>query len=330
MWYDVNKTLTHNALINIIIGPRGYGKTYALKKRAISEYIKKGKEFIYIRRYQAELDLVKEGLFNDIIVNNEFAETIEFKNDCYFYGGNLCGYAIALSRSNHYKSASFPFVGLIIFDEFIIDTSQNAHYLKNEVRKFLDFIETVGRMREDIKAFLLANSLSFINPYTLYWNMSMPKEKKYCKAVDGLVLLELVGDDEFKERKQNTLFGKLNAGTEYERMSVDNQFILDSDTFIEKRPGHCRYAFTLAYQNNMIGVWHDYKYGLFYMGNDWDPSCRLVYSTTLEDHKPNMMLLKRADKGGFGAIVRAFKIGAVRFENIRVKSIMTEIFKLTL
>lgn len=325
MWYDVNKTLTHNALINIIIGPRGYGKTYALKKKCVENFVKKGKQFIYLRRYQAELDLVKEGLFNDITVNGEFEHPVEFKYDTYFYNDNVIGYAIALSRANHYKSASFPFVSTIVFDEFIIDPSQNAHYLKNEVRKFLDFMETVGRMREDIQAFLLANSLSFVNPYTLYWDIKQPRNGRISKAVDNLVMLELVGDEEFRERKQQTKFGRLIAGTEFASMSVDNQFILDSDTFIEGKPGTARHSLILEYGGVKYGVW--VADGIYYIDTDYDASCKLTYSLSMDDHSPDTTLMLKMSKGAVSIIATAFKHGKVRFSNLQVKSALMEVFR---
>lgn len=331
MFYDVNKTLTYNAFINMIIGARGYGKTYGLKKKAINDFIKKGSQFIYLRRYEAELDLVKDNLFNDIIINGDNqGQNIEFQKDCYFIGDKLAGYAMALSRSNYYKSASFPAVNLIIFDEFIIDTTQNLRYLKNEVRKFLDFIETIFRMREGGKVFLLANSLSFVNPYTIYWNLKLPKGKKVAKAVDGLVLCQIVGDDEFIKAKQETVFGKLNAGTEYEKYSVQNQFILDTDTFICKKSKFAKYFFTFIYKETSFGVWTDYQNGLYYVSEDVDPSCKIVYTTTMQDHQPNAMLLKRSNKGIFGKLIDAYKLGIVRFENQRVKTVVSEVISFTL
>ena len=42
MYYDINKTLSYNTLFNFVVGPRGAGKTYAAKKRAISNFLKRG------------------------------------------------------------------------------------------------------------------------------------------------------------------------------------------------------------------------------------------------------------------------------------------------
>lgn len=48
MYYDINKTLSYNTLFNFVVGPRGAGKTYDGKKRAISNFLKRESNlFIY-------------------------------------------------------------------------------------------------------------------------------------------------------------------------------------------------------------------------------------------------------------------------------------------
>ena len=55
IFYDFNKILSYNAFLNIIIGERGVGKTYGSKKYVINRFLKKGKQFVYIRRYETDL-----------------------------------------------------------------------------------------------------------------------------------------------------------------------------------------------------------------------------------------------------------------------------------
>lgn len=55
MYWDINKSLSYNALFNFIIGARGVGKSYGAKKLAIQNFLKKGKQFVYVRRYKEEL-----------------------------------------------------------------------------------------------------------------------------------------------------------------------------------------------------------------------------------------------------------------------------------
>ena len=121
-WYDINKTLSYNCLFNFVIGNRGSGKTYGGKKRAIKQFLEKGHQFIYLRRFKEELDETADSYFNDIILNREFPNaTIEYKNGCYFVNDRLAGYAMALTKAKDYKSISYPLVYLILFDEFLSD-----------------------------------------------------------------------------------------------------------------------------------------------------------------------------------------------------------------
>ena len=153
-YYTLQRVLSFNALINFIIGERGCGKSYSAKKHVINRFIKKGEEFVYLRRYKTELKSSVPKFFDDIISNNEFPEAkFKVKNNIFYINDKIAGYALPLSTANILKSTSFSKVKTIVFDEFIIDKGC-YHYLQNEVEQFLDIIETVGRLRE-IKVFLL-------------------------------------------------------------------------------------------------------------------------------------------------------------------------------
>ena len=41
IYWDIYRTLTHNALFNMILSIRGNGKSYGVKKRCIENFIKK-------------------------------------------------------------------------------------------------------------------------------------------------------------------------------------------------------------------------------------------------------------------------------------------------
>ena len=165
MWYDVGQTLTYNCLFNFIIGSRGCGKSYGLKKRAVKIFLDKGHQFVYLRRYQEELEETAETYFDDIILNKEFPDVkIEYRGGCYYINDELAGYAMALTKAKSYKSISFPLVYLIIFDEFLIEDNGYSRYLKNEVKAFLGYYMSIDRYR-GCTVFFLANSTTMINPY---------------------------------------------------------------------------------------------------------------------------------------------------------------------
>src|SRR4051794_26662345 len=64
-WYDFGPVLSHNGAWNIIPGARGIGKTFGAKKLAINAFIKRGDQFIYLRRYKEEL-IARDTFFSDI------------------------------------------------------------------------------------------------------------------------------------------------------------------------------------------------------------------------------------------------------------------------
>jgi hypothetical protein len=327
MWYDINKTLTYNCLFNFVIGNRGCGKTYSAKKRAIKLFLEKGHQFVYLRRYKEELDETAPSYFNDILVNNEFPDvTIEYVAGQYLVNGQLAGYAMALTKAKDYKSISFPLVYFIIFDEFLIEDNGYARYLKNEVKQFLSFYMSIDRYRGCI-VFFLANSVTMVNPYTMFFNLQLPYGSNITRKGD--LLLQLVQDEEFINERKQTRFGKLIEGTDFAEYAIENKFTLDSKTFIMKKTEKSQYYFTFVYKDNSYGVWIDYHEGKIFVSEDVDPSCKIIYSLTVDDHNTNTLLLSQINKSVFfKKFIDNYKMGNVYFENQKVKNITYEVIKL--
>ena len=59
-WWDINKILSYNKLLNFVVGLHGGGKTYGSKKKVIQNFIRKHKQFVYIRRYKSEMREAKK------------------------------------------------------------------------------------------------------------------------------------------------------------------------------------------------------------------------------------------------------------------------------
>lgn len=326
-WYDVGKTLTYNCLFNMVIGNRGSGKSYGLKKRAIKQFLDKGYQFVYLRRYQEEIDETAEQYFDDILLNNEFENVvIEYSGGKYFLNGELFGYAMALTKAKSYKSIAFPLVYLIIFDEFLIEDNGYSRYLKNEVKQFLGFYMSIDRYRGCV-VFFLANAVTMVNPYTMYFDLSLPYGSNFVRK--GEVLLQLVQDEEFIKERKETRFGKLIEGTEFAEYAIENKFTQDSKTFIHKKTEKSQYYFTFIYQGENFGVWVDYREGKMFVSDNVDPYCKMVYSVTVDDHTPNTMLLRRINKAVlFKNFIENYKLGNVYFESQKIKNVVYEVIKL--
>ena len=347
MFWDAKRTLTHNKLINIIVGNRGGGKSFGAKELAIDNFIKKHEQFGYIRRYKEDLKDPMQKFFKDI--EYKYPD-YEFKVDSkYFYirlkpaneeekwtENDIAGFGFILSTANNKKSIPYPNVTLLIFDEFLIDKGFQR-YVPNEPIALLNLYETIARpgtTHPRVILFMLANAITVTNPYFLFWDLKMPtqqdKNNKWIwKHPKRPILVEDVRNDKFIDHKKNTEFGRLVEGTKYADYSINNKFILDDNTFIEKKTANARYWCTFIYKNNTLGVWIDYAVGKMFVSKDVDPCYPIIYSITLKDHTPNTLFLRDKSKAmKFKTLMENFKIGNVRFENMNIKNITYEVIQL--
>lgn len=259
MYYNYNKILSYNALFNILIGERGVGKTYGAVKFVTKQFIKKGEQFAYIRRYKSDLKKSVPSFFTSVINNKEFPEfSLSSKHDKFYCNGDVCGFALTLSTAQDLKSANFDSVKNIIFDEFIIDEGQKKYYLHNEVETFLNLIETLARMR-DVRIFLLGNAGNVVtNPYFMYFDLSLPYNNDIKTFKNGLILLQYMNNPEYRKAKSQTKFGQLVAGTSFEKYAIENQDLHINKNFIEHKQATSKFSFAFIYQNETYGVWIDY------------------------------------------------------------------------
>lgn len=289
---------------------------------------KNGEEFAYIRRYKPELTEAVPKFFSALNANNEFeGHNLYNKGYTFKCDEQTCGYALKLSTAQDLKSSNFNKVKTIIFDEFIIEEGQKKYYLKNEVFTFLNLIETIARLR-DVRVFLLANAVTITNPYFLYFDLSLPYNNDIKTFKNGLILVQYMQNNEYREVKKKSRFGQLVEGTDFADYSINNKFIQDNNNFIEKKQGTAKYSFAFIYKSQKFGVWTDFKFGKIYISNDYDKNSPYVFSCSLENHTDNTMFLKTAKRyNAWKRLIENFELGNVRFENQKIKNLCMDLFK---
>lgn len=323
LYYDPNKMLSYNRIMNFVIGARGIGKSYAMKKHPINRFLKHGEQFIYLRRYKTELKKVGN-YFNDIAM--EFPDhQFKIKGREFHIDGKIAGWAVPLSSWQSEKSNAYPMVATIIFDEFIRE-KDNSGYLPNEVEALLNFMDTVFRGRDNVRTICLSNAVSVVNPYFLYFKL-VPDITKRFNANKNIVV-EIPNSREFSDNRRQTKFGSLIDGTDYGEMSLDNTFINDSQVFIEKRTKDSKFQFSVIFNGMTIGVWVDVNMGLMYLSNDHDPSSKYTFALSTEDLNENIMLMSNWKNNFYlSKMVRAFMKGYLRFDNQVLRNIGYDMFK---
>lgn len=329
MWYSYDKVLSYNAMMNYIIGERGVGKSYNLKAYLLNRFKKKHRQFIYLRRYDTELkkSLKDDEFFKDV-GNDEMFKDDNFyvRGDKFYMNDQICGYAIPLSKASIYKSVPFPNVDIIMFDEFLIDNN-TYHYIQNEPEKLLDFIETVGRLR-NIQVFLLGNSISLINPYFDYFNISLPYNTDIKTFKQGLILINYIKNETYREVKRASKFGKLIDGTKYGDYAINNQFLKDNNNFIKKKTPKAKFFFSLILNGHTYGVWMDYNSNDMFISKHTNNNHPVCVTFNYKDHSEKTIMLKSRSVF-YQNMIRHYENGCLYFETLQIKSDVTSLIHRT-
>ena len=180
-FYTLEPILAQNCQYNVIFGERSNGKTYASLEYGLRRYIKTGEQMAYIRRWKedyrgkrgSQLFAAHEdnGLIS-ILTDGKFDRVRYYSGKWYLgkWDSDLdrvvsdeepfC-YAFSLSDMEHDKSTSYPKVTTIIFDEFLT----RQYYLPNEFVLFMNVLSTIIRHRNNVKIFMLGNTVNKYCPY---------------------------------------------------------------------------------------------------------------------------------------------------------------------
>ncbi len=334
VYYNYSLLLSRNGTYNFLVGGRGLGKTYGIKKKAIKDALTKGIQFIYLRRYKTELSKSRSTFFADI--KHEFPD-YDFKNI-----GELAvaspvstrnekkrdwitiGYFIALSTSQNEKSVSYPKVEKIIFDEFIIEKGA-IQYLNSEVDVFNNFYSTVDRWQDKTKAYFLANSVSIMNPYFLYYAIRPESKDEFIVAKDGFIVAHFPKSEEFENSVYKSKFGKFIKDSEYADYAVGNSFSDNTKTMLANKGPKARYIFTLECQDGKFSVWMNFFDNEYYIQAKL-PKNQIVYTLLANKMDTNKTLMNFSDRP-LALMRAAFKNGNVSFDNPTTRNTFLEIFK---
>lgn len=316
--------MSYNAILNFILSGRGNGKTFAFKQFGLEC----DSQVMWIRRYDNDLDDVEKEFMSDLLREGLFEkDSITLEEHRLSINGVVKVYFVSLSLSHKKKSVSYANVDFMVFDEFI-ETRKGRAYLAREVETFLDLMETVNRLRIDrpeVRAFFLANKISFDNPYFRYWNIK-PFEGRFKKFKDGLIVVENYTNETFNTLKKQTKFGRLIEGTRYGEYAIDNKALRDTSDFIRIRPPSAKLKCNIRYEEMYIGLWEAEGGNEAYVCRDYNPnSMTFAERGTLKEGE---FILKSRDVPLLW-MKNLNAIGRLYFSDILVKSLVQELLEVS-
>lgn len=283
-YIDPNEIISRGAYLNMILSPRGPGKSWAMKDRSLERFFMFQEKFIYVRRTIEEIDRTKHTHFDDILHQKYLGKyEMRIKGDTYSIrkaqpkdldGKELadwqarnpweeCGYAIPVARQQAYKSSAFPDVTTIYYDEFLPENPW-ARVNPDEVNQFFSLIETVVRDRKNVKIFMLSNTGFINNPYFKLWNIKSSdfKQQEFIRRMGGAVCVWYYRYDEKDEEFASNKVSSLISGESFKRNSIKGEFKDGGDQLVMQQPKKTEFRFNMISEDGTA-------YRVFYHSEGW-------------------------------------------------------------
>lgn len=333
IFYSKNALLSRQSIFNYCLGGRGIGKTYSFKEWCINDFIRHGKEFVWVRRYKEELSKDKLEEFVSDIANKFPSFKIEIKAKKMFINDKKAGYFIALSNANFYKSVPMPNVNKLIFDEVILEKGVTK-YLPGEMFQLLNLISTITRYRpetlpisDDVRVFCLANRVSTVNPHFDFWKLNIDSNPGI--YTQNGITVEICDSEAYKQKYSQTRHGKLLKNTAFYDYAINNNPYMDNSEFIKNE--HLKdfnFMYALSYNGTNIGVWQSKKdFHLFFCNSV--PNTKNIFVVKQEDHTPNTLWLKSFKKMDYiKQLINAYSVGLISYQDAKIMRYMNEIFSI--
>lgn len=327
----------------IVVGAKGIGKTFGLRKQCVNDYLKHGWHFCEVCRTKDEMKVVRQGyfdklqnagLFSDYIfkiigqtgyIAREPEKDSEMGNYVEKPKWDVLCYFVALTAFQTEKKRTYTDVHRFIFDEAIIDRKDRYHrYLPNEFLVLANLLDSVSRQLpngEQYRVYVLGNACDLTCPYMRYLGIDRIPEFGYSFWHNKSVLLHYVEPWDKDERQAQTLVGRMLNGTDESEMVFGNVFNVAYTGDVAQKSKNARYAYAIKYGEQVYSIWIDYRQGLCYISSKLPKDAINVFTITKADASLDYQAIERTSPY-LQMLNKFFYLGTLRYES----SAMREMF----
>lgn len=320
IYWNPDKILSYNCCFNIVESQRGGGKTVGILNYCLNNFLKRRQEFIYFRRYEKDLELVRKTLFDDLIsLGVREAQNIRVDGRTIIYNSEgmdnkqrwnslndeVMGFCISFADFSRLKSMPMPKVRTFIFEEYI---PEDGRYIANEMFKLMGMYESIDRSRDRLNMFLLGNHISDNNPYYEFFGVTPQKDSRFTHIKSKSCVIERYYSEGIVDKRAKTRFGNLISNTQYGAF-IDGKGTMDDARFVER-----------INEPNMKELFNLNGHGVFERQNED------IYIRTRKNAGPNYILSPDGAGGGVIAtkkmlsmIAMQIRFGTLRFETLALK-----------
>jgi len=191
-FYRTDKIKETNADFYLVYGKKGNGKSSALYEECIRNYWERGKQFVWMRRWNDDFmgsraknffsDLVGRGVVEEI-TGGKWNNIVYYQRAWYLAKEDAkgktikdstpAGFAYALTSYEHQNGVQYPEVDLLVFDEFLTDDE-----LADEFTLFMKCYSNIRRSKTYFKCWLLGNTVTYFSTYWLSMGIDNVRTQK--------------------------------------------------------------------------------------------------------------------------------------------------------
>lgn len=322
--------------IRFISGNRTAGKTYYCSRLLVRRFLKTGRKFMLLYRFNNELDSVAQSFFKDLGLiewpDKTMSDAWIGNRICkeLYLDGEPCGYAVALNDADKIKrmSARFNDVDTMFMDEF---QSETEHYCPKEIDKYQSVYVSVargaGKQSRYVEVLMVSNLVSVLNPYFMRMgiNKRLEPNTKFLRG-RGWVLERTYNENAANAMEQSA-FGRAFEDSKYMQYSQDNTYLLDNALMVQKLTGERQMYCIIVGEERNYGVWR-MRSGLFYIDTKFDPTCRHKMTARLNEHS-EATLLTYTSSPIVKTLKQVFAQGNIRFADLSCKDVFLDFIGVT-
>ena len=294
-YYNWGKTLSYynrkerQAEFTAVIGGKGIGKTFGLRKLVIDRFLNTGERFCELCRYANQMEDIEgqyteklqyKGLFPDYVFKTEkHILYIAKRPEPYWVEGKngeskevtdkpewqICGYFAAMTQYIVLKQRTFVNVHTIVVDEFILEReSAYSRYLPNEYTIFMRCCSSIWREEKDdkrnLRCIMIGNAVDFLNPYFAAWGITDVPKVGYSWHLGKSLLIDNVDMSTVDIGSEDTLVSRMTIDDKDRAMAYENQFKNYSVEFLSDKTSEAVFFCELIYRGYSYGIWRDQRY----------------------------------------------------------------------
>lgn len=346
--YNFRRIDGYKKPINIVISGREASKsTSVILDKCYYPFKKKGTTTLYLVRNVVEINEALILSIQDNIINKFTDDNVkfEFNKGAFRDGivdikinGKLFMRILALSIPlRRIKQALLKDIGVIVFDEFIINPRKAEKYIKGEAFTISEIYTTYKRERQDkdvpLKMYFLGNPYSLYNPIFLWLGVSPSKLRMgECLVGENYVVewYKLLPELREKILKDNPLY---QFDEDYKQYAFEGRPINDENIKISKLPLSYHLRFVFKHEGKYIGVfqnnyWEDHAdlYYCCFLSQKEISNRRVAYCFDFGELINGCALLSNEDRNKFNKFKIAMRRRLVAFQSIDCYYLIEEIY----